>query len=152
MFGVLLLMVTVFSSGGAGKSQQLRVMDEVAGGKHGKGKRVLFLVGVAATGFGACGAFAGVAVGGAQRRKDCEHACSERGYSSATVQGSEERDPPGSGRHAFVACVCTDGPEPDPLEFPATGQEGRAKAAKGRADKREQEQENKASGADPQQR
>lgn len=135
MFGVVALMIAVFSSGGGGKSQQARVMSEVAAGKHGKGKRVLFLVGALATGFGACGAFIGVAAGDADRRKACERECTDRGYASAKIQGSQKRDPPGSGRHSFVACVCTDGPEPDPLEFPAKGQDARAKAAEARAAK-----------------
>ncbi|MBL4687932.1 MAG: hypothetical protein JKY37_25300, partial [Nannocystaceae bacterium] len=124
MFGMVVLVIAVFSSGGVGKSQQARVMSEVVAGKHGKGKRTLFLVGVLATGFGACGAFAGVAVGNSNRHKACEHECTDRGYASAEIQGSQERDPPGSGRHSFVACVCTDGPDPDPLEFPAQGQDG----------------------------
>ncbi|MBV1860268.1 MAG: hypothetical protein KUG77_17775 [Nannocystaceae bacterium] len=149
MLGVLLVMIAVFSSGGSAKSQQFRVIDEVASGKHGKSTRRLFYTGVLAIGLGMCGAFAGVAGSDVERKKACGRDCTERGYAAATVQGSQERDPPGSGRHSFVACVCTDGPAPDPLEFPAEGQDARAKAAEARAAKAKAQagpdQENEAS-------
>ena len=119
MCGVVVLMYVVFSSGGAAKSKQLGVISEVLAGERGKTKRGLFLLGATMALLGTCGAFAGVAAGDAKRRAACAELCTDRGYESGNIQGSQEREPPGSGKHAFVACVCSEGPDPDPLELRA---------------------------------
>jgi len=119
MCGVLVLMYVVFSAGGVAKSKQLGVISDVLAGGQGKTKRGLLLLGGVMALLGTCGAFAGVAAGDAKRRSACEQLCVERGYQAGKIQGSQERDPPGSGKHAFVACVCSEGPDPDPLELRA---------------------------------
>ena len=66
--------------------------------------------------FGTCGAFVGVAVDDDLQRTACVRTYTERGYAKSAIRGSVQRDPPGSKRHAFMACVCEDGPDPDPLD------------------------------------
>ncbi len=116
MLGALVVLVLLFSSGGAAKSRQLGVLSQILSGQHGSGKKVGLLVAVALILFGTCGAFAGVAADDARNNEACTHTCAQRGYAKGTVRGSEQRDPPGSKRHAFRACVCEGGPEPDPLD------------------------------------
>lgn len=119
MIGFAVVMGVVFGAGGAAKSKQFAVVGEVMAGQHGKARRAAFLVGLVLTVFGTCGAFAGVAAGDAQRKQACERVCTGRGYAQAEIRGSTERNPPGSGKHAFVACACSAGPDPDPLELRA---------------------------------
>jgi hypothetical protein len=117
MFGVVVVLALLLSSGGAAKSRQLGVLSQIASGRHGAGKRVWLTVGTLLIVFGACGAFVGVAADDARQSEACVRACTERGYAAGTVRGSEQRDPPGSKRHAFRACVCDNGPDPDPLDL-----------------------------------
>lgn len=119
MLGFGSLMAVMFSSGGVAKSRQFSVLGQLASGQHGSGKRVWLLVSIACALLGTCGAFAGVAVGDAQRREACERTCEQRGYAQGKIQGSKERVNGSKGKHAFVACACTQGPEPDPLELRA---------------------------------
>ncbi|MEX1367892.1 MAG: hypothetical protein AB1Z98_32485 [Nannocystaceae bacterium] len=117
MFGVVVVLALLSSSGGAAKSRQLDVLSQIQSGRHGAGKRVWLTVAMLLIVFGTCGAFAGVAADDARQSEACVRTCTERGYATGTVRGSEQRDPPGSKRHAFRACVCESGPEPDPLDL-----------------------------------
>lgn len=121
MVGMLIVLIVLFSSGGAAKSRQLSAISEILAGSRGAGARRAFLVGTMMIVFGSCGAFAGVAVGDAQRRELCEQTCIDRGYASGKIQPSSKPvpAPSGTGRRGFVACACTDGPDPDPLELRA---------------------------------
>ncbi len=116
MLGMLVVLGLLFSSGGVAKSRQLDVLSQLISGRHGAGKRVWLLVAMMMVVFGTCGAFAGVAMDDARQGEACTQTCTGRGYASGTIRGSVERDPPGSKRSAFRACVCVDGPEPDPLD------------------------------------
>ncbi len=116
MLGGIVVLALLFSSGGAAKSRQLDVLGQIISGKHGAGKRVWLTVSMVLIVFGSCGAFVGVSMDDARQAEACVQTCTERGYTKGTVRGSEQRDPPGSNRHAFRACVCEDGPDPDPLD------------------------------------
>ena len=113
---MLAVIVVLFSSGGVAKARQLDVLGQVLSGRHGVGKRIGLVVAMMMIVFWACGAFAGVALDDARQGEACTRTCTERGYAGGTVRGSEQRDPPGSKRSAFRACVCVDGPDPDPLD------------------------------------
>lgn len=117
MLGVVVVLALLLSSGGAAKSRQLNVLSQIASGAHGTGKRVWLTLAMVLIVFGTCGAFAGVAADDARQREACVQTCTERGYTEGTIRGSEQRDPPGSKRHAFRACVCEGGPDPDPLDL-----------------------------------
>ena len=117
--GFVVLFALLSSVGALAKSKQLSAIGELASGRAGRAKRVMFFLALAAMGLGACGAFAGVSVSDSERRHACERNCKERGYAKGTVGGSSARDAARPSRHAFVACACEGGPAPDPLEFPA---------------------------------
>lgn len=116
MVGMVVILGLLFSSGGAAKSRQLDVLSQIISGRHGAGKRTWVLVAMLLIVFGTCGAFVGVSVSDSRQSKACTQTCTERGYAGGTIRGSVQRDPPGSKRSAFRACVCVDGPDPDPLD------------------------------------
>ena len=119
MLGFAVLMVVVFGAGGANRQRQVGVASEVLAGARGRGRKLWFLAGLLMTVLGTCGAFAGVAAQDQRQRDACDATCESRGYAKAEIRGSNERDPPGSKRHAFIACVCSEGTDLQPWEMPA---------------------------------
>ena len=117
--GFAVLFGLLSSVGALGKSKQLSAIGDLASGRAGGTKRVLFFLALVAMGLGACGAFAGVAASDSERRHACERNCKERGYAKGTLRGSSARDAARPSQRAFLACACEGGPAPDPLEFPA---------------------------------
>lgn len=114
--GFIILFVLLASQGAMAKSRQFAAMGDLAAGRAGSGKRALFFLALLAMFFGTCGVFGGVTAGDAQRRKACETTCKDKGYKSGKIRGSAEKS---GGKHAFVACACEGGPDPDPLELKA---------------------------------
>ncbi len=119
MLGFGTMMAVVFSSGGAAKSKQFGTVGGVLAGQHGTKKKGLFVAGIVMALLGTCASFVGVSASDAKRRRVCVETCESKGYANGAIQGSKRREPPESGKHAFVACVCTTGPDPDPLELRA---------------------------------
>lgn len=106
MSGFALFMVLVFSSGGLAKSEQFRVIGELASGRHGALKRQLLFLAVPTVLLGMCTSFVGVAAHDSKVRRACEARCREDGYSSGRIGPSAERDLHRPERAAFVACHC----------------------------------------------
>jgi hypothetical protein len=107
LFGLLI------SRGALAKSRQFAAMGDISSGRQGGGSQILLVVAVLLMAVGACGLFAGVAVGDVGRKNGCKDTCIERGYRTGKVQGSKARDPNRPNVHAFVACVCSGGASPD---------------------------------------
>lgn len=119
MVGFATLMAVVFSSGGVAKSKQMGVVSDVLAGRQGPKKKTFFVIGLVMTLLGTCASFAAVSAGDVKRRKACVAMCEAKGYATGKIQGSELRDPPGSGRHAFIACTCSGGAALEPFEMRA---------------------------------
>ena len=119
MLGFATLMAVVFASGGVAKSKQVGVVSDVLAGRQGPNKKRIFVVGLVMTLLGTCASFSGVLASDAKRRSACIEMCEAKGYAGGKIQASEPRDRPGSGKHTFVACACSDGPDPDPFEMRA---------------------------------
>lgn len=117
--GFCLFFALLASQGAMAKSKQLAAMGELASGRAGKTKKLLFTCALIALGVGACATFGGVAANDSKRRKACEATCRDRGYEKGAIRGSEKSDPKARGRSLFVACACERGPAPDPLELKA---------------------------------
>lgn len=106
MSGFALFMALVFSSGGLAKSEQFRVIGELASGRHGALRRRLLLLAVPTVLLGMCTSFAGVAAQDARVRRACEERCERDGFESGRIGPSAERDARRPERAAFVACRC----------------------------------------------
>jgi hypothetical protein len=105
--GFTLFAGALFSSGGAAKSRQFQVIGEVLGGRHGGGRRLAMLLGLALCAAGTLTTFAGVAQKDAGRADRCQAYCVQQGYTSSAI-GPGEETPAGGGRSVrFVACTCT---------------------------------------------
>lgn len=117
--GVITSMVAMFANGGMQKSQQFRVIGEIASGKAGRGARIALFVGLASALVGMCTTFAGVAQSDRARARKCAATCHARGYENGNIRASTATQPTHKNRAAFVACACTRGPAPDPLELRA---------------------------------
>lgn len=117
--GVITIMTVMFANGGAQKSKQFRVIGEIASGKLGRGARIALFVGFASALVGMCTTFAGVAQSDRARAKKCAATCKTRGYENGRIRASTATQPNNANRAAFVACACTRGPAPDPLELRA---------------------------------
>ena|SRR5688572_30787182 len=117
--GMITIMAVTFANGGAQKSQQFRVIGEIASGKLGRGARIALFVGFASALVGMCTTFAGVAQGDRARAQKCVATCKTRGYENGKIRASTATHPNNAKRAAFVACACTRGPAPDPLELRA---------------------------------
>lgn len=117
--GMLTIMAVVFANGGAQKSKQFQVIGEIASGKLGRRARRALFVGFASALVGMCATFAGVAGSDRARAKKCVATCQARGYADGKIQASTATQPNDVKRAAFVACACTRGPAPDPLELRA---------------------------------
>jgi hypothetical protein len=115
--GFVALFGLLASEGALATRRQFGALANVAAGRAGTTKRVVLGCGALAIVCGACGSFTGVAARDGERARRCEQTCTERGYTDATIRGSTEME--NEGRHAFVACACTGGPAPDPLELDA---------------------------------
>lgn len=92
------------------KSKQFGVMAEILKGRHGPSPRRVLIVAFAAQLFGMCTTFAGVAQVDARRAEACRTECTGRGYKIGKIKGSKESV---NGKHSFVACVCSEGTQPD---------------------------------------
>ncbi len=99
--------------GALGKSRQFGATSDLASGRLGGGSQVLFFLAFALLPLGACGMFAGVAMGDSRRGTSCRDTCHERGYREGRIQGSKAMDPKRPNAHAFVACACSGGASPD---------------------------------------
>ena len=106
----------VFSSGGIAKSQQFRVLNELARGQHGRAKKLALGGAVVLGCFGGCTAMIGVSQQDVAIRKACETKCKADGFEQGKLGPSTERDPQKPNRHKFVACICSGGGK-DTLEF-----------------------------------
>ncbi|MDX2012461.1 MAG: hypothetical protein SFW67_19850 [Myxococcaceae bacterium] len=106
MSGFALFMVLLFSSGGLAKSEQFRVLGELAAGRHGAPKRLLLFFAVPTVLLGMCTSFAGVAAQDAQVRRQCVARCEKEGFPSGRIGPSSARDEKRPERAAFVACHC----------------------------------------------
>src|SRR5687768_14883672 len=115
--GFVILFALLAKHGALAKSRQIGALRDMAAGRLGAGSRRLFFVGIIALVVGTCGTFAGVAAKDAARARSCKKLCEERGYREAKIRGSTAMDPNNPKRHAFVACACSGGPAPDPLEI-----------------------------------
>lgn len=115
--GFFMLFGLLVSEGALAKHKQRSALGKIASGRAGTTKRLVFGCGVLAIICGACGSFTGVGLRDQERARRCEQTCTERGYADAKIRGSTEME--SSGQHAFVACACTGGPAPDPLELDA---------------------------------
>lgn len=105
--GFTLYAGALFASGGAAKSRQFQVIGEVLRGRHGAGRRLTMLSGLALVAVGTLTLFAGVAQSDAGRAARCQTYCVQQGYTHSAI-GPGDATPPGGGRSArFVACVCT---------------------------------------------
>ena len=105
--GFILFAGALFSSGGAAKSRQFQVISEVLGGRHGAGRRLAMLAGLALVAVGALTTFAGVAQKDAGRAGRCQAYCVQQGSTRSEI-GPGDETPPGGGRTVrFVACICT---------------------------------------------
>ena len=97
----------LFASGGAAKSRQFQVIGEVLRGRHGAGRRLAMLAGLALVAVGMLTTFAGVARNDAGRAARCRAYCVQQGYTLGAI-GPGDETPPGGGRSVrYVACVCT---------------------------------------------
>lgn len=117
--GFVILFGLLASEDALSKSRQFAALGRLGSGRAGGGKRLAFFLALAAMGFGACGAFAGVAASDNARARACERTCKERGYARGSIRGSTAVDPQKPQRHAFVACACEGGTSSEPLELRA---------------------------------
>ena len=117
VIGFATLFALLASEGALKRSHQYTALTDLASGRSGPGKRRLFVAAVVILSVGACASMCGVGLSDAQRAKACEETCTERGYARAEIRGSTAMKKPGV--HEFVACACSEGPAPDPLELPA---------------------------------
>ena len=112
--------VTLFgllgSEGALAKSKQLAATRDLASGRSGRTKRVLFGLSVFLLMCGACGFFLGIGAIDGRERARCQQTCEARGYFEGTIGGSKAME---GDEHAFVACTCTSGFETEPLELRA---------------------------------
>lgn len=96
---------TLFSSGGAAKSEQFRVMGEVMSGRRGVGRKRVMTAGLLLCALGALTLFAGVAAHDAGRGERCRTWCTRQGYPRSVLRRVEE--PVASGRSVvYFGCVC----------------------------------------------
>lgn len=102
--GAVAFLGALFSSGGASKSQQFRVLGELWRGQHGAGKRRVAKFGLLAAIVGMSMVLAGVAAHDAERARRCRARCEAAGM-QGKIGPSSQRHPTGPGA-AFVACVC----------------------------------------------
>jgi hypothetical protein len=117
--GGLTAMTVIFGNGGFAKSKQFQVLGQVLSGSAGRGARRALLIGLCLTALGMCTTFAGVASSDARRAQRCTQTCHELGYKEGLIRGSEATQADHPNRHAFVACRCNYGPQPDPFEMRA---------------------------------
>jgi hypothetical protein len=116
--GFALLFGLLASQGALAKHRQFAATADLASGRAGTTKRLLFGLSILGLGCGLCGTFAGVGRSDDLRRQRCVETCTQRGYTKGEIRGSTEMSEK-AGRHAFVACACSGGPDPDPLELEA---------------------------------
>jgi hypothetical protein len=115
--GFALLFGLLASEGALAKSRQFGATADLISGRAGTTKRLLFAISVLTMGCGLCGTFVGVGRYDDLRRARCVETCTRRGYAKGEIRGSTEMAD--EKRHAFVACACTGGASPDPLELDA---------------------------------
>lgn len=113
--GFVLFFGLLVSQGALDKSKQFGALSGLASGQGGVLGKVLLALALLLMGLGACGVFAGVAASDAGRSRACTNLCKQKGYTRGSIGGSKALDPQ-TRRHAFVACTCTGGPSPTPLE------------------------------------
>lgn len=123
--GFVLLFGLLISQGALDKSKQFGALSGLASGEGGALGKVLLALALLMMGLGACGVFAGVAASDAGRSRACTNLCKQKGYTRGSIGGSKALDPQNPRRHAFVACTCTGGPNPTPLETRADDLPGR---------------------------
>jgi len=122
--GFVLLFGLLVRQGALDKSKQFGALSGLASGEGGVLGKVLLALALLMMGLGACGVFAGVAASDAGRSRACSDPCKQKGYTRGSIGGSKALDPQ-TRRHAFVACTCTGGPNPTPLETRADDLPGR---------------------------
>jgi hypothetical protein len=118
--GFVLLFSVLAGEGALDKRKQIGALLAVSSGKAGRTNQILLMLSLLLMGLGACGLFAGVAASDAARARACVDMCKERGYTKGVIGGSKTMDPKDPKRHAFVACTCTGGSNPTPLETRAS--------------------------------
>jgi hypothetical protein len=107
---VLLVMILLFTSGGASKSRQFEVLGELMSGRHGALSRLLLIAALGGLVVGALTCFSAVGKGDAGKRQGCQNACIERGYKKGVLGLSASRNSSGK---SYQVCHCRDGAEKD---------------------------------------
>jgi len=117
---VLLMLILLFSQGGAAKSRQIGVLGDLLSGRLGGGLQAAAIVALVGSGLGALICFGAVGRADGGRRQACQNACAERGYQKGRLGLSESRDAAG---RPLKVCRCSGGPEKDieldPTTLPA---------------------------------